>query len=187
MTNVKRLPSRNKVSSKDTWDLSKLFENDAAWDQAFEKCRKKDPLVREEFRGTLSDGAKSLADCLKFDSNLDRQMERLGNYAYLRTTEDQANNTYQAMIGRFQHMATQAAEAASFIRPEMLAISARKLKQFMGDKQLKRFRLLLERLLRYKQHTLSDREEQLLGDAGRNGSVRVESLPPASRRRLALR
>lgn len=165
MKNVKRLPSRDKVSSQDTWDLSKLFENDAAWDQAFEKCRKKIPSYAK-FRGTLADNAKSLADCLKFDSNLDRQMERLGNYAYLRTTEDQANNTYQAMLGRFQHMATQAAEAASFIRPEILAISAKKLKQFMSDKQLKRFRLMLERLLRYKQHTLSDREEHLLAMQG---------------------
>ena len=50
----------------------------------------------------------------------------------------------------------------SFIRPEILSLSAAKLKEYIAAKPLARFRLVLERLLRYKPHTLSQGEEKLL-------------------------
>ena len=65
-----------------------------------------------------------LAACLQFDAAIDRAGERLGVYAFLKTAEDQGNSDYQRMKGRYQHVATQAAEAASFIRPEIMAIPA---------------------------------------------------------------
>lgn len=165
MSNVKRNPTRKQVKSGDTWDLSKLFATDQDWEKELEKFKKKVPGYRK-FVKTLGDSPKALAACLKFDSGLDRMAERLGNYAYLKTTEDQTNSTYQAMIGRFQHSATQAAEEASFIRPEILAIPAKKLKSFIESKECARYRIQLERLLRYKKHTLSNREEQLLAMQG---------------------
>jgi oligoendopeptidase F len=99
---------------------------------------------------------------LKFDSGFDREAERLGTYAFLKTSEDTANSTYQRMQGRYQHAASEAAQAASFIRPEILAISAAKLKTYLAAKPLKPYRLQLERLVRYKPHTLSKNEERLL-------------------------
>lgn len=165
MSSVKRLPTRAKVKAEDTWDLSKLYADDDEWDKALRQFKKK-ITGYAKFKGTLKDSPKALAACLKFDSALDRLAERLGNYAYLKTTEDQTNGTYQNMIGRFQHEATRAAEEASFIRPEILAIPAKKLKEFIADKQLSRYRIPLERLIRYKKHTLSNREEQLLAMQG---------------------
>ena len=34
---VVKLPSRSEVKPEDTWDLTKLFADDAAWDAAFDK------------------------------------------------------------------------------------------------------------------------------------------------------
>ena len=155
------LPPRNKVKLADTWDLASLYPSDAAWETAFKKWEKQ--IARyEKFRGTLGQGAKELAACLKFDSKIDREADRLGTYAFLKTTEDQAASEYQRMLGRFQSVASRASQAASFIRPEILAISSAKMKRFLEAKELKLFRLSLERLLRYKPHTLSDKEEKLL-------------------------
>ena len=103
-----------------------------------------------------------LADCLRFDEEFDRAGERLGTYAFLKTAEDTAEGKYQRMQGRYMHAAGQAAEAASYIRPEILAIPAARLKQFLADPCLERYRLLLERLLRFKPHTLGKKEEYLL-------------------------
>lgn len=165
MANVKTLPARSKVKVGDTWDLSSLFANDDDWEKAFKQFEKQVPKF-EKFRGTLSNSAKSLAACLKFDSDLDRIAERLGTYAFLKTTEDQTNSDYQRMMGRFQNIAVRAGEAASFIRPEILAIPKKKLDAFLASKELKHYRLSLERLLRFKKHTLSNKEEQLLAMQG---------------------
>lgn len=161
MSKTKKLPTRCQVKSTDTWDLSSLFRSDDEWERAFSAWQKQIPRY-EKFRGTLGQGPAALAKCLAFDSDFDRAGERLGTYAHLKTCEDMADSRYQRMLGRYEHAATLAAEAASFIRPEILALSDRTLKEYLESKALRRFKLQLERLVRYKPHTLGPSEEKLL-------------------------
>lgn len=155
------LPPRSRVKVADTWDLSSLYASDSAWEKAFSRWEKQTQRY-ESFRATLSRSEVDLLACLKFDEKVDRLGERLGTYAFLKTTEDTANSDFQRMMGRFQHVASEAAQAASFIRPEILAIPAKKLRTMLQTKKLRPYRLMLERLLRYKPHTLGKSEERLL-------------------------
>ena len=157
----KALPPRSKVKAADTWDLSSLYADDSAWEKEFSKWQRQIKKYAN-FQGMLASSAAQLAACLKFDSKFDRLAERLGTYAFLKTTEDTAESAYQRMMGRFQHAASEASQAASFIRPEILAIPTGKLKKLLAAKELQPYRLMLERLVRYKPHTLSDAEERLL-------------------------
>lgn len=158
---VKRLPPRSKVKPADTWDLASLFESDEAWEKAFTKWEKRIGEF-EKYRGTLGSSAKALADCLKFDLEFDRAGERLGTYAFLKTTQDTADSIYQRMQGRYSNAASRAAQAASFIQPEIMAIPPATMDKFLAAKEITSYRLLLERSLRYRPHTLSDKEEKLL-------------------------
>ncbi|MGL4512288.1 MAG: oligoendopeptidase F [Lacipirellulaceae bacterium] len=158
---MKTLPPRSKVKAADTWDLASLFPSDEAWEKAFAKWDAQ-IAAYDERRGRLGESAAALAACLKFDSAFDRAGERLGYYAMLKTTEDQASGVYQAMMQRYQAVASRAGQAASFIRPEVLAIPAAKLKKLLAEKALAPYKLLVERLTRYKPHTLSKGEEKLL-------------------------
>ncbi|MEE2826872.1 MAG: oligoendopeptidase F [Planctomycetota bacterium] len=165
MNDIKRLPNRDEVAESDTWDLSKLYPSDDDWETAFGQWESRIDGY-EAFRGTLSESPNQLAECLAFDSELERLGERLGNYAYLRTTEDQTNSHYQRMIGRFQNVATRAGEASSYIRPEILAIDEGQWDVMIDSPELAPYRLLLERLVRYRPHTLTSREEELLAMQG---------------------
>jgi oligoendopeptidase F len=158
---AKTLPARDRVKVDDTWDLASLFPDDAAWETALKKWNGMIPRYAK-FRGTLANGAKELAACLKFDEEFERLGERIGTYAFLKASEDQANSDYQRMRGRVQNAASNAGQAASYIRPEILAIPAKKMRELLASKELARYRLLLERIQRYKPHTLSDGEERLL-------------------------
>ena len=158
---AKTLPPRSRVKAADQWNLGSLFESDDQWEAAFNKWKKLIPRYAR-YRGTLGQSAKQLAACLKFDEQFDRQAELLGTYAFLKTTEDQSNSDYQRMLGRFRHAASEAAQAASFLRPEILAIKPRKFQQLLTAKPLHRYRLSLERLARFRPHTLGDSEERLL-------------------------
>ncbi len=83
MSTPKQLPKRDQVRPEDTWDLSSLFPDDDAWEAAFGRFEQQVPQY-EQFRGQLAD-PQQLAACLKFDSQLDRLAERLGD---LRLFED---------------------------------------------------------------------------------------------------
>ena len=70
------------------------------------------------------------------------------------------------MKARFQNLAVRAGQAASYMRPELLAIDPAKMSELMADESLALFRLQLERLLRYRPHTLTDNEERILAMQG---------------------
>lgn len=161
MKNVRQLPARSEVPEEDKWDLSQLYSDDAAWEADFAKLEEQ-VAGYSAFQGKLGDGVETLAACLEFDCDFDRLGERLGTYAFLKTAEDATNSDYQRMQGRFMNVASQAAQAASYMRPEILAIPADRLETMLGEKRIAPFRLQLERLLDYKPHTLSDKEERLL-------------------------
>jgi oligoendopeptidase F len=162
---MKRLPTRSQVKEGDTWDLSSLFREPAEWDALYQRLEADIPKF-ETYRGKLGEDAATLADCLRFDLEYDRACDRLGTYAFLRASEDQANSDSQRMVGRLQNLSTRAGQAASFMSPEILAIPATKMKRFLAAPEIAPYKLHLERKLRYKPHTLSDKEERLLAMQG---------------------
>jgi oligoendopeptidase F len=164
-TAVKKLPARKDVAAGDTWDLASLFRSDAEWETALGAWEKRIPEFAA-FAGTLGSSAERLAECLAFDLAYDREGDRLGTYAHLRAAEDQSAAEAQRMTGRFQHVSTRAGEAASFIRPEIMAIPEATLAMWMAGPVLAPYRLLLERLVRTRAHTLSEPEEKLLAMQG---------------------
>jgi len=161
MSKVKQLPPRSAVKPSDCWNLTVLFKTDAAWDTAFKKWEAQIDGYKQ-FAGKLAESAATLAACLEFDLAFDRTGERLGTYAFLKVAEDTANSTYQRMVGRYRHAGSLAAQAGSYIRPEILAIPAARLKKFLADARLAPHRLTVERLVRYKPYTLGKAEERLL-------------------------
>ena len=162
---VKRLPARSDVAVGDTWDLKSLFSSDAEWAAALAEWEKRIPGFAA-FAGTLGSSAERVAECLAYDLAIDREGDRLGTYAHLRASEDQAAADAQRMTGRFQHVATLAGEKASFIRPEIMAIPPATLDAWMKLPVLAPYQLLLERLTRTRPHVLSEPEEKILAMQG---------------------
>ena len=161
MSATERLPTRPEVPAADTWDLASLFPSDAAWEQEFAAWEATVPIYAK-FRGTLGTGPAALLAALKFDTEVERRGDRIGTYAFLKFTEDVSNGAYQGMKARYVGIAAKAAEASSYMRPEVLALPDETIRQFLAAPELAEFKVALERLVRYKPHTLSEKEERLL-------------------------
>lgn len=158
---AERVPTRAEVAAENTWDLTSLFPSDAAWESAFAEWERMiDGYTR--FRGRLGESAETLAECLRFDTSVDRLGDRVGTYAFLKAAEDVSNSTYQGLKARYIGAASRAGELASYMRPEILAVPDDKLAAVIKSPILADYKIALERLLRFKPHTLSDKEERLL-------------------------
>lgn len=155
------LPTRPEVPVADTWDLVRLFDGPAGWDAAFaDWVALIDGYAR--FRGRLRESAETLAEALDFDVACDRLGDRVQTYAVLRESEDTADGAAQAMRAKALTAASKAAQSASYIRPEILAIPEDRMATFLRSPALAPHKLSVERLLRYRPHTLSESEEKLL-------------------------
>ncbi len=170
MATTERLPTRPEVAPADTWDLASLYPTDAAWEADFAAWEATIPGYAGH-KGKLGASAAALRAGLDFDLGVERAADRLGTYAFLRTTEDVACGPYQGMKARFVGVAAKAAEAGSYFRPEVLAIPEATMTAYLASPDLAPHRLTLDRLQRFKPHTLSEAEERVLALATETGQT----------------
>lgn len=165
MKKIKAPVVRSQLALEDTWDLTRMFKTDVAWEQAFKELEKQLPAL-SQFRGKLGRSAKQLRHCLDFSNKLSQLAEKVGAYAQLKYSEDVANPDSQGKVARFTYLATRLSETASYINPEIQSIPKARMRQFLHDPILADYKFVLESLLRYKPHVLTSKEERLLAMQG---------------------
>lgn len=165
MSKTVTIPERSLVKPEYTWDLAPIFKSDAGWERGYHQLEKMIPAF-EAFRGQLAKSAEIIRKCCDLEVKAGMLAERLGVYAYLKSSEDVANSTYQGMVARYSYLATRAAESASFIEPEIRAIPSKRMDTYLRLPILKPYRFNLERLLRFRAHILSPKEERVLAMQG---------------------
>ena len=154
------MKTRAQVAEADTWDLTRVYESNELWRKDFEEWKERASHVAD-YRGKLSD-PESLREFLEFSDQLDRDGDRLGVYAFLKSTEDLSNTTYQEMKNEFGLAAARIGEASSFVNPELLALADEDAVALLNNPKLADWKLTLERIMRAKSHTLSANEEKIL-------------------------
>ncbi|MEW6564263.1 MAG: oligoendopeptidase F [Spirochaetota bacterium] len=159
--NTNTIPQRSEVPIEYTWDLSRLYPSDAAWYDSLAVYEKMIEKI-ESYRGTLGRSAETLADWLDFYKELGILEERLAYYSELRQTEDEGAGEARTMTGRFAMAQAKAQAAASWAVPEIQAIPDSSIQSFLKHERMTEYRIYLQKLLRWKPHILSDKEERLL-------------------------
>ncbi len=155
------IPNRSEVPQEYKWDLAGLFEDEKAWEEAFEEFNSHIPEI-EKFRGTLSTSVNHLFACLEFMTRVEAAAERLGVYAHLRFSEDAGDSRNQERFARYMQSASRMEAVASYQSPEIQAIPQEKMDGFLKQDVLRDFRIQLNRLLRFRPHILSEQEERLI-------------------------
>jgi oligoendopeptidase F len=159
--NEKNIPLRSEIAVSDTWDLSKIFTNDEEWNKSLAEFEKMSEKI-SSFQGTLGKSAVHLADYLDFSSGLNLLGERLGNYAFLRQSEDEGGSTARTMVGKIMMASAKASAAASWENPELLAIPQKDMESFLTHERIANYRIYLQKILRYRPYILSDKEERII-------------------------
>ena len=167
---TKKIPSRNEIPESDRWDLRPLFASDQSWEEEFAAVEK---LLEgyERFRGNMGSSAESLKKALDFHLDVTRRLERLYTYAHLRSDEDKSDQTALGRHSRALNLHTRAAEVSSFMTPEIQAVDSRVMKKYLSQPDLQPLGFYLEKILRYKPHTLKEQEEQILAMSGEMGQT----------------
>jgi len=162
---------RSDIPTEYTWHLESIFSSDDDCERDFLALQRRLPEL-EALKGTLAQSGQALlAVALKRDE-LFEQLGRLYAYAAMRKDEDTTNSKYQGMADRATQLSVQAATAASYIEPEILALPQEKLDQFLREvPDLELYQHQLHDLNRMRPHVRSVEIEAILAAAGEVASA----------------
>ncbi|TDJ49947.1 MAG: oligoendopeptidase F [Nitrospina sp.] len=153
--------TRSQLQERDTWNLKGLYASANDW-QADCIALESQLGTYASFAGTLGTSAARLKACLEFDTQLSRTLESIYTYAHLRNDEDKTHTGHQAEYEKATQLLTRYQQACSFINPELMNIPEATMRDFLNDPELEFFKYHIEKQLRFREHTLSAKEEALL-------------------------
>ncbi len=150
------------VDPKYTWDLTEIYPNLEAWEQAREEVLASFEEI-EAKRGTLGNSADDLYDALALISDTSRKAARVATYANLNADEDLRVTETQERRQLGQIMFSRFNEATAWMQPEILRVGEEVINAYLNeDERLERFRFQLQDSLRHAPHTLGDEAEETL-------------------------
>ena len=158
---ARTVPLRADVPLADTWDLTVLYPDVAAWQADFDAVRGVYPQL-VDFKGKLGESATSLRAALESEKAVSLKIERLYGYASLQNSEDGSSAEFLTRIGQLQNLLTLIGEATAFFEPEVQAIDDAAFTSLLADPALAPWKTRLEKMRRFKPHILSEAEERLL-------------------------
>lgn len=163
---VEELPKRDEVPTALTWDLTRIYPSDAAWEAAFTTANTAIAAL-PQLQNQLTTSSDALLAVLKQVLSAQRQLEKVYVYASMKSNQDTANGTYQAMFARAGKLATSYSTNSAFMQPELLQLSEDTLRQWETDNaELDEYAHLLTTLTRQRGHVLSADQEALISAAG---------------------
>ena len=166
MSQTNAIPERDQISLEETWNLTDLYADDAAWQAEFEVAQTY-PAKLSAYAGRLGESGRTLLEYFTLSQEASVLLLNLANYAYRKGDQDTRVAQYQAMEGKISSLAVEINGAMSFETPEILAIDPAKLEEFMKEEPgLELYRRYLTIIQDQKAHVLSDAEEKLLAAVG---------------------
>lgn len=165
MTEAKQLPKREEVPVDLTWDLTKIFANEAEFEVEFEFLSK-ELQAAEKIQGTLKENAQAFLAGIEYVLDIYRKAEVIYVYAHLKNDQDTANTKYQALYARASSLIAQTSEAVSWFEPEVLSLSDQTIWSFFeAEPALSIYRHFIEQILSQRAHILPAEQEALLAGA----------------------
>ena len=160
----KVLKKREEINECDKWVVNEIYATDLDWEKDFEILKNEAPVLKE-FEGNLNNG-EELLNYLKVNEKISRKAENLYMYANLRSHEDTANATYQAMASKVEAYMAELGSYTAYFVPELLSLKDGFIQsEIERVKELKEYEFLLLNILKEKPHVLSKKEEELLASA----------------------
>lgn len=160
------LLQRHEIPEELTWDLSTVYASSEDWEKDFELVKSLIPTVAP-YKGKVGKSGKNLQAVLELTDRISQLIKKLYVYAHLKNDEDARVDAYQGMFMRIRNLAQECGSATSFIRPEILSINPKRLRNLVAHiKGLKVYAFMLENMQRKKPHVRSKEVEEVMAQVG---------------------
>ncbi|PAU93105.1 oligoendopeptidase F [Aliifodinibius salipaludis] len=147
------------------WDLSDLYNS--IDDPALENDKKKVAEQAEEFastyKGNVADlDEESMKQALQDYEELIETIGKIGSYAHLIWSTNTNKAEYGKLMQEANELSSEIHQKLVFFDVEWLAVDDEKARKLIESDELEKYKHYLETSRQYKDHVLSEKEEQIL-------------------------
>ncbi|UEQ06901.1 oligoendopeptidase F [Borrelia hermsii] len=153
---------RSKINENDKWDLSSLFKNNEEYRETVKKIKLKlqDFKKYEKLEFDLNIFKQALNDYYE----IEEELERTVYYTHIQLETDVSNQTSNELRTINVNLETETSNATSFFIPKILKTDTKQVREWLKDIELKDKKIAIEKILREKEHILSEDEEKILAN-----------------------
>lgn len=156
------LPERKSVSSGETWDLTPLYRDAAAWEDDLEQLEGL-AAAFNQYGGELSESPETLRAAFAASFALSRTLSKLFTYAHLKSDEDVADSENKSRLERISAKAAAIQGSTAWFEPEMMAMEVERFDELRNNPALADYQRQIDEINRSRPHVLSAAEERILG------------------------
>ena len=165
---------REEIRKEDKWDLEVLYKNKEDWEKDY-KYLQKEIKTLSNYKGKLLTSSKVLKEFIIKYFDLERKLEKVYYYAHLNYDSETMNDEYQNMDGKVSNLLQEMTINTSYVSPELLEGTYSDIEKFYKEeKELKEYDRFFKEIYRYKEHTLSKEEENILSVLSKSLSLSEE-------------
>ena len=166
LSSFSQTKERSEIADKYKWDLSVLYSDVNAWEQAKDAFAQKIEQL-DDNQGKLNESAETLYSTIDLYFSALKDLYLLYDYASRLSDEDLNNSANQELTQQINNLYTMFSEKTAYLSPEILAIEPAAIQKFYDEyPQLSDYKIFIENIQRMREHTLSPEEEQILASAG---------------------
>lgn len=141
------------------WDLSRMYKDGKAFEEEHKSLSDKLEKLK-----TLTDNyEKNFGEFFPLAMDIMRGTSNLATYAHMKFDENTKNSEGQKMQMKAFSLYEEFETAIAGFKPYLLTLSEEGLKELIEKYKLDEYKIFFSRIFRYKDHTLSDKEERIIG------------------------
>lgn len=161
---------REQIPSGDRWDVEAIYPSWDQWEADVCSWGREGQKIHwpeiEAFREDWSATPHRFREFLDLMFKIDRSLSKLYTYAHLRHDEDVGDDRAKGAYMRMMTLLYAFKQETAWVEPEILQLPEEQWLELIESEVLNEYRIHLDRIVRWKPHTLSAREEHLLALSG---------------------
>lgn len=154
--------NRKHIAKEYTWDLTTIFTTDDLWEEELTLISKELDDAKQ-YEGHLLDSSHQLLMITEVQLDLMRRIEKVYVYASMKNDQDTTVAKYQEFQAKAATIFAKFNETFAFYEPEFMTLDMSEYERFLSEEEkLKDYAHYFDKLLKQRNHILSQVEEELL-------------------------
>ncbi|MCR8967862.1 oligoendopeptidase F [Streptococcus zalophi] len=154
--------NRKHIAKEFTWDLTTIFATDELWEKELASLSSALDDAKQ-YEGHLLDSSHQLLIVTEAQLDLMRRIEKVYVYASMKNDQDTTVAKYQEFQAKATAIFAKFNETFAFYEPEFMTLDMSDYERFLSEEEkLKDYAHYFDKLLKQRDHILSQVEEELL-------------------------